>query len=167
MGKRPFLPPTPLLPSTTPAKPTAIPTETVTFQSESFVPLSIEEEGLLLNRLMTTNGGCQLPCWWGTTPGKTTEKSANENFIKWGIHQWYPSDSYRLVNIGYPYPDTSNRISDTSMKFWVENDTINYIQVSVQQPKQGVETEFYRDWALYQVDEILSSFWYASVYWGT
>ena len=27
---------------------------------------------LAITEMLTTNGGCQLPCWWGITPGKTT-----------------------------------------------------------------------------------------------
>ncbi|WP_145962528.1 hypothetical protein [Bellilinea caldifistulae] len=29
-----------------------------------------------MKELIQTNGGCELPCWWGITPGKTTWKEA-------------------------------------------------------------------------------------------
>jgi hypothetical protein len=32
----------------------------------------------LVSELLKTNAGCQLPCWWGITPGKTSWQEANQ-----------------------------------------------------------------------------------------
>jgi len=34
--------------------------------------LTPEETRKLVQELLENNGGCELPCWWGITPGKTT-----------------------------------------------------------------------------------------------
>lgn len=34
--------------------------------------LTTSEKKNLVNNLLLTNGGCELPCWWGFTPGKTS-----------------------------------------------------------------------------------------------
>jgi len=40
------------------------------------------------DQMMQTNGGCQLPCWWGITPGETTIQEAQEH-----LHELLP-DTY-------------------------------------------------------------------------
>lgn len=62
--------PTMVLPTSTatpsaPSKPTQTPT------------LTSEEVHEAVVELMANNGGCQLPCWWGLQPGKTSWQSAH------------------------------------------------------------------------------------------
>jgi hypothetical protein len=60
--------------SSTPAL-SAEPTTTPTLG----IPLmSPEEMRARVADLLEDNGGCQLPCWWGITPGKTTWEEAND-----------------------------------------------------------------------------------------
>ena len=74
------------LPSPMPTKtlrPTATITKTATFEPiiRTRVPsLEINEARLLAADLLQTNGGCNLPCWWGLVPGKTEWKEA-EDFL--------------------------------------------------------------------------------------
>jgi hypothetical protein len=62
-----------LTPSSTPSPsitPSNTPTNTPT---DTPIPtLSLEEGHKLFLELIETNGGCELPCWWGITPGKTS-----------------------------------------------------------------------------------------------
>ena len=39
-----------------------------------------EEQTLVLN-LLQENGGCELPCWWGFTPGETAWATAERFFL--------------------------------------------------------------------------------------
>lgn len=48
----------------TPSQPTLTPTISPTLTSE--------ERQIAVRELITTNGGCSLPCWWGILPGKTS-----------------------------------------------------------------------------------------------
>jgi hypothetical protein len=59
---------------TTPLIPTQRATSTPTLvPSLTFTPLStLEQRGI--QGLLNDNGGCQLPCWWGIEPGKTTKQ---------------------------------------------------------------------------------------------
>jgi hypothetical protein len=55
-----------------PSSPSKTPTKTVHFTpTETYTPLpTIDRFGI--QGLIDTNGGCELPCWWGIEPGKTT-----------------------------------------------------------------------------------------------
>jgi len=66
--------------------PTTIPSETATLThtpTSTPIPiptiawtplptLSVQEKHTKIQDLLETNGGCELPCWWGITPNKTT-----------------------------------------------------------------------------------------------
>ena len=72
--------------STTTPLPTVEPSETVTLtpaptNTPTLIPtitwtplptLSAEEKHAKIQELLETNNGCNLPCWWGIIPGKTT-----------------------------------------------------------------------------------------------
>lgn len=51
---------------------TPIPTNTGTTTPIYLPTLPPEQAKALMLELLQTNGGCQLPCWWGITPGVTT-----------------------------------------------------------------------------------------------
>jgi hypothetical protein len=50
--------------------------------------LSAAEESALLSELLATNGGCELPCWWGIVPGETNVDTARNDLtskgFRWG-----------------------------------------------------------------------------------
>ena len=48
-----------------------------------------EEEAYWLE-LISTNGGCELPCWSGISPGKSEEKELLVFYKPWGLTKWYP-----------------------------------------------------------------------------
>lgn len=43
--------------------------------------LSSQDAQVAVLKLISNNGGCNLPCWWGLTPGKTTWQEAR-NFLE-------------------------------------------------------------------------------------
>lgn len=71
--------------------------------------LSIEQEGTLLSSLLANNGGCELPCWWGITPGLTGVVEARDFFVLQGVDDWVESfdGTYALIGFGYPRVDLS------------------------------------------------------------
>jgi len=83
----PSPPDTSLQDTSTPSPQPEIPTQTPLppRPSKALTPTSVptladsEEQELVLN-LLQDNGGCQLPCWWGFTPGETTWHTAQEFF---------------------------------------------------------------------------------------
>ena len=48
---------------------------------ENFVPILRADEDAALPELLATNGGCELPCWWGITPGVTRIEEVQTLFL--------------------------------------------------------------------------------------
>lgn len=91
----PSLTPTP----TSTLTPTPIPTIQPTATETPFAistPSGIEVTGQVL-WLFETNNNCQLPCWWGITPGQTTWDVA-EQFFNTFISNIQSASSPQLVN---------------------------------------------------------------------
>ena len=72
------------IPSPTPPSPTLTPTRTPTPSSTpTLTPLptlTAQERETRIRELLKTNGDCELPCWWGITPGRTNW-AATRQFI--------------------------------------------------------------------------------------
>ena len=129
------------LPSPTPTKPLA--TATIT----PFPTLSIEREEMILSELMQTNGGCDLPCWWGVTPGSTTVHTAKDMFISWGI-SW--NDGY--VAIGRP------RHIGVYSEFIVEDNIVQQIVADGTRDRYDLTYRFTEIWQHYMVVDVLERF---------
>lgn len=60
-------------PSRTPTKtPTITATVTIEPMPTPLPTLNSREASLAVQKLLLENGNCQLPCWWGIVPGKTS-----------------------------------------------------------------------------------------------
>jgi hypothetical protein len=57
---------------------TRVPTRTPTTIPTPLAPLTEEEARTFVIHMQETNGDCELPCWWGITPGETTVQAAKE-----------------------------------------------------------------------------------------
>ncbi|MCH7662399.1 MAG: hypothetical protein IH859_00845 [Chloroflexi bacterium] len=57
---------------------TPVPSWTPTFTP--LPPLPPDQAAALVKELFETNGGCQLPCWWGITPGESFWDSTSQFF---------------------------------------------------------------------------------------
>lgn len=51
--------------------PTSTPSLTPTLTWTPLPTLSAQQSQAKINELLETNGGCELPCWWGITPNET------------------------------------------------------------------------------------------------
>lgn len=60
------------------------PTPTVTPSPTVAPTLTADQEQALVLDLLQNNAGCQLPCWWGFTPGKTSWQTAQTFFTLLG-----------------------------------------------------------------------------------
>jgi hypothetical protein len=121
---RPTLPPTATnaaTPTWTPEPPTPTPGPT----------LSEKDTETLILDLLHNNGGCELPCWWGFTPGKTDWTTARDFFLSKGEDFSDPtylpfqkrgifSASFRVEKYGFV----------TGATFFVENGIIRFITAS-------------------------------------
>jgi hypothetical protein len=72
----------PMMESTQTATPTAIPAtalaNTKTYVAPTIPTLNSVDARQLFRRMLSQNGGCKLPCWWGITPGETRWADARE-----------------------------------------------------------------------------------------
>lgn len=77
---------TPAAPPTTPppphVSPTASPSLAATYPTDRWTlvepspVLPLDQAIGQIRSLLEENGGCRIPCWWGITPGKTSEEAA-------------------------------------------------------------------------------------------
>ena len=132
---------------------------------------SIEREAVFAN-FMATNGGCDLPCWWGIELGDSME-SVNQTFINLGIaplvignsskvdsdrmgsRSAYYADYYEDEQHG---PRADVRLS-FNMQFHELDGAIEYIYIFVNNPRDvPMPPEFFRDWEQYYVSSFLQRY---------
>lgn len=143
---------TPLPPTLTPTLvPTSTPVPTLTY----------EGEGELLQELMATNGGCQLPCWWGIKLGDTL-MSVGETFNQWGAAPWRVTtsgDEIGYINLGYYEPDTGFDSVRVFSQFYAVEGVVQYIEISgSHESRQFGEQEFVTDWEQYFLSSFLQTY---------
>lgn len=142
---------------------TPVATLTLPISTPTFTPvatLSVEQEGEFLSRLMADNGGCELPCWWGTTPGLTNEQEARDIFASQGVDDWVLSfdATYALMGLGYPRAGSSFYTGDVNVEFGIENNLIRYIRVDGGYRQNELRPAFIQDWQLYSPARMLSDY---------
>ena len=68
---------------------TPIPSRTATSEpTATFTPVptkSVEEREAFIHIMYETNGGCDLPCFWGISPGVDDKQTIIEDFSPYGI----------------------------------------------------------------------------------
>lgn len=148
-------------PSSTPTRvfiTTTSPKPTPTFTPVA--TLSIEQEGTLLSSLMANNGGCELPCWWGITPGSTDVVEASDIFVLQGVDDWVESfdGTYALIGLGYPRVDSSTYSRDVIVQFGLENNQIQYIYIDGGYRQEELRTLFIQDWQSYSPASMLDRY---------
>ncbi|MEZ4518001.1 MAG: hypothetical protein R3C44_14670 [Chloroflexota bacterium] len=150
------------VPLTSTLTPTPLPTSTST---PTPVPtLTIEEEDGLVRHLMETNGGCQLPCWWGIAFGATVE-SVKQQFATMGIgiSGW---DVERLdvgdrgcTALGYLLPNDPHYQVNIYLCAQEVAGAVQSIEVSAQRPIDEIPRQHYwDDWQPYFLGSILETY---------
>lgn len=121
-------------PSPMTSLPTPMPTPTLTSKqkAENFT------------RLMTENGGCELPCWWGIIPGESKIETIAYQFVPQGFVWW---EEWQQL-------DASSSSSGAIVTFVVEEKIIQSIKVG----GRGEGEEFVQDWRHYSLDQVLTRY---------
>jgi hypothetical protein len=95
----------------------------------------------LVRELYTINGGCELPCFWGIVPGKTTLHEAVSRFSLFGEisdedHRW--KNEHRLIPINIEVPVEIDSFNEKEWSFYIIalNDIVESIIARSQQIKQ-------------------------------
>jgi hypothetical protein len=127
--------PTRILPTLT-ASPLPSPTllPSASFPRLTYTPVPTlspgEWEAYWLN-LISTNDGCELPCWWGVKPGESTPRDILNFLTPLGVHE-RPPNSYRHGDSIYEFALDVNQkgILNLSLVFYERAGTVLSITVS-------------------------------------
>ncbi len=133
---------------------TLTPTSTLIPSLTSYPTMSSEEAGVLVLELLTTNGGCQLPCWWGLTPGETEWQTAEEfltpftTLIEQGDERTFNEGGQSIIETSYRvHYRVPGKDEEGQTEFIVRNGIISSISVN------AVGTDL-----SYQLHQILSEY---------
>jgi hypothetical protein len=115
-------------PSLTPSiisTPLLIPTKTATpIPTPTYSP---EEIKVRIEELLETNGGCDLPCWWGLIPGETNYEDAIRFFRDLSLSNNYYGNSENIFSTSIRVPNYINEqglLYFNMMRENTENDKI-------------------------------------------
>ncbi|MCP4541055.1 MAG: hypothetical protein GY832_28295 [Chloroflexi bacterium] len=122
-------------------------------------PLLTSEEDAQLVEMLQTNGGCELPCWWGITPGTTSVEDAQNVFLSFEK----PIIVYeRSLGIEYEV-GTFERYESALVDYFVEHslgtedDVVSYISVSATPPGWSSYSQYMaQDWQRYTLAAIMT-----------
>lgn len=159
-----------LLPTATPAiiqtiAPTLIPVATLSVEQEALLEASAE----LAQELMETNGGCQLPCWWGVSLGDSAENAIErfngvfdekfDNDSMYYAFRFKIVDEHGIIRLGYHNPEMSIMDVSISIDYHFIDGEVQFIDVSVERPlpQYGEET-LIRDWEKYSISSMLQRY---------
>lgn len=134
----------------TPTKTKFPPTSTPTPTTTPAPTLSAIEEGEFLSALLSGNAGCELPCWWGVTPGQTSIQAARDLFASQGIDDWTVSfdGTYVIIGLGYPRNDGYHS-HHVLVEFRLKRDIVQIVSVDGGNRGEEFRPLFIRDWQLY------------------
>jgi hypothetical protein len=124
-------------PTTVEVSPTALLTQTATIRSSpmpspsqiTLTPLptrTADEAKKLVQELLENNSGCQLPCWWGITPGKTTWVEARHFLESFAL---YIREGEMGAGVQVPLPAPYSDAQSMDHAYSVKNGIVNYIRI--------------------------------------
>jgi len=96
--------------------------------------------------MLETNGGCELPCWWGVVPGQADWQTVKNRFIAYGglafeiPHPTQPFDYYIDIVFGQ------------------RNGVVQSIQVTSEVLRGTTSERFAQDWHRYSLDQVLTRY---------
>lgn len=170
----PLVMPTPsstaILPSATPTRlpslvpSTAAPSPTYTPSPPTITPrptLTAEEERAFVRELLVTNGGCELPCWWGIMPEETTWQEVRNRLSLYygqGISQPGGVHRHEVVygDLIYPYPPPYGYY--IHIEFTERDGVVQSIQVRGEIVRRTTPERFAQDWRRYSLDQVLTQY---------
>jgi hypothetical protein len=142
--------------------PISIPSATLT----PMPTLTDAEQGVIAH-LMESNGNCDLPCWWGITPGKTSAMEARQFLTSLGIKyrelkttQEPGLDTLMSFREFKPLPDVTITISFIGLK----NDSVERLDIDMYRYSLGhvvdkeYELAFKKIWSPFSLENIIRKY---------
>ena len=143
---------------------TAIPSPTPPPRTPTITPtpvptLTAKQEAEFVAAMLKTNGGCELPCWWGITPGETSHQAVRDFFSLQSIQLFSGGRHYegseRIFRI--PHPERLFDY-DVYIRFDARDGVIRSIRVDSETFNLQRSERFTRDWRSYTWDQILTRY---------
>ena len=110
-----------------------------------------------LHMLLSTNGGCDLPCFWGILPGETTFDYAEAFFSSFHavikIPPEYWDGSFPTYSVPLQFIDSRNRPMDLSVNITTDNEEVRRLDLYAA-AKSG--EDFSSSWSSYSLRSIFS-----------
>ncbi len=105
--------------------------------------LTANERQALVQKMLQDNGGCELPCWWGITPGKTDWNTLRDRFIAFGgtVFDIIGANHLRSYSISHTFVNRSGIVES--------------IQVMGETAGGVPSDRFAQDWQRYSLDRLL------------
>jgi hypothetical protein len=118
--------------------------------------------------MLANNGGCELPCWWGITPGVTPWEEAQHQFLSygrsivswsWDVDKW--GTGYKTGLLGrreaYPFDYVVEH------RIYEQGGTVSLIGARGHVPgwpadEWSLSPRFVEDWERYTLDQVLARF---------
>lgn len=143
----PGLPTSIPIPSPVPATYTPCPTRTPTPTRTPPPPtLTSDERHAYVEEMLATNGGCELPCWWGVTPGQSDWQSVIDYFVAHGGFQFIILSTEGLYDYSILHTFTER------------NGVIQSIEINGNS-QWGIPSQFFaQDWDHYSLDQVLTRY---------
>jgi hypothetical protein len=108
-----------------------------------------------IRTMLETNGGCELPCWWGITPGVTSWQDTLDFFTHNGIAiRGEQLDLNYVADLGY----REYRTNMLDVRFQQENGKVQGISVQSSPDSTPFKEDFADAWQRYAPAQILSKF---------
>jgi hypothetical protein len=105
--------------------------------------LSPEEAEKLVLSLFENNGGCELPCWWGITPGVTTLQEAQDKIpILVPPKPYYKGKGITITGFNIPVPVDKDPlgIGEYGANIYIQDNLVFAIGTNTGRIKSGMDT---------------------------
>lgn len=118
--------------------------------------LTADERVNFVRQMLETNAGCELPCWWGITPGATAWQAVPEIFGAYGIvgelsgetRSYYFNPAFTQQAVHYYL----------GLNFTQQQEVVDFIQVYSSARDYSSTSQFAQDWRRYAPDQALARY---------
>lgn len=140
---------------------TAQPAATKTAPSPTFPPvptLGSEQAQVRILDLLSSNGGCNLPCWWGFVPGQSTWQSIRSFYASIGktLEKYHSDGGSYVVNT-----DILDHDTQSSQVYFPDHDIVDLIVVRAATLRDNsivyADPQFVQDFKQYLLPQLLNS----------
>jgi len=137
--------------------PTSTPPPVLPTPAKPYPTLTGEQERSYVEKMLATNGSCELPCWWGINTGEATLRTL-ENFGAFYSKPFPQRDGTVLYGVG----DYQLTTSDGNLDYYTGIELIDLnskiLAIRVHGESHNSHGGFVKAWQRYSVDQVLSRY---------